>query len=90
MGEIGERFLNKPVFTNSNWEALVGGATNDAGITFGDFTEGIYWVERRSLGIFVDPYSTRLTAGTINYLPSARYGGVTVNSAAFNGIELLS
>jgi HK97 family phage major capsid protein len=90
MGELGETFLNHFVFTNANWVALVGGATNDIGVTFANFDEGIYWVERRGLSIFVDPYSTKLSAGTVNFLPSARYGGVTVNAAAFSGIELLT
>lgn len=90
MGELGEFFLNKPVFTNDNWVALVGGATNDAGVSFANFDECIYWVERRKMSIFVDPYSTKLSAGTVNFLPSARYAGVTVNAAAASGIELLS
>ena len=90
MGELGESFLNKLVFTNDNWVALVGGATNDAGITFANFDEMIVWVERRKFSIFVDPYSTKLSAGTVNFLPSARYAGVTVNAAAHAGIELLT
>ncbi len=90
MGELGERFLNKLVFTNANWVALIGGATNDAGVTFADLDEMIVWVERRKFSIFVDPYSTKLSAGTVNFLPSARYAGVTVNAAAHAGIELLS
>jgi len=90
MGEAGESFLNHPVYTNANWVALVGGATGNAGITWANFDEGIFWVERKKLSIFVDPYSTRLSAGTINFLPSARYGAATVNAAAFAGIELLS
>jgi HK97 family phage major capsid protein len=90
MGEAGEALMNKPVYTNGNWVALVGGATNNIGVTFANFDEAFFWVERKKLSIFVDPYSTRLSAGTVNFLPSARYAGATVNAAAVNGIELLS
>ena len=86
----GEKFLNKPVLTNSNWAALVGGTDNQAAVTFANFNEMIFWVERRDLSIFVDPYSTKLSAGTVNFLPSARYAGATVNAAAHAGIECKS
>jgi len=90
MGEAGEVLMNHPVYTNSNWVAMKSGATNNEGITFCNFDEAIFWVERRNLSIFVDPYSTKLSAGTVNFLPSARYAGATVNAAAMNSLDWLT
>lgn len=86
MGEAGEAFMNKPVFTNGNWADLT--AADDVKIVdFVNLDECISWVERRALSIFVDPYSTRLSAGTVNYLISARFNGVVTNTAALNGMD---
>ena len=90
MGESGEVLFNKPVFTNANWVALVGGATNNEGITFINPNEALAWVERRGMSIFVDPYTERASAGAINFLPSMRFAGVIVNGAAEHSIDLLS
>ena len=90
MGEAGESLFNKPIFTNANWVALVGGATNNEGITFINLNEAIAWVERRGMSIFVDPYTERATAGAINFLPSMRYNAVTVNAAGMTSLDLLS
>jgi len=88
MGELGERFLNHYVFTNGNWTNYDNATQDDLKlIDFVDLDECLYWVERRKLGIFVDPYSTRLSAGTVNFLPSARYGGVVVNASALSGLD---
>lgn len=87
MGELGETLMNKRVFTNANWDA-VGVATDDTKIIdFVNLDQCIAWVERRGLSIFVDPYSARASAGVINYLPSARFAGVTVDSSALSGID---
>ena len=87
MGEVGEMLMNKPVFTNSNWEAVVGGTDGTPGVTHVNLHEAMFWVERRKMSIFVDPYSTKLSAGTVNFLPSARYGGVIVNAAGLYNID---
>jgi len=87
MGEVGEMLMNKPVYTNANWEAVVGGTDGVPGVTHVNLQEAMFWVERRRMSIFVDPYSTKLSAGTVNFLPSARYGGVIVNAAGIYNID---
>ena len=88
MGEAGEFFMNKPVWTNANWTSIQTTTQDDLKvIDFVNLSECVAWVDRRKLSIFVDPYSTRLSAGTINYLPSARFNGVIVNSAALAGVD---
>ena len=87
MGEAGEMLMNHRVFTNANWDPITTAADDVKIIDFVNLDECIYWVERRGLSIFVDPYSARASAGVINYLPSARFAGVTVNAAALSGID---
>ncbi len=87
MGEQGEFFLNKPVIANANWHAITAADAADKVVDFINMDEAIFWAERKKLSIFVDPYSTRLTAGVINFLPMARYGGVVKNTDAMAGID---
>lgn len=87
MGEAGENLMGKPVWTNANWPTLAAAANDKIIIQLVNLSECIGWADRRGLSIFVDPYSTRVSAGTINYLPSARFGGVVLNSAACSGID---
>lgn len=87
MGELGEGLLGKPVFANANWEDITGADAADKVIDFLNMDQAIFWAERKKLRIFVDPYSTRISAGTINFLPMARYGGVVKDSEAMAGID---
>ena len=87
MGELGETLMGRKIYTNSNWDAVVGGVDDAIGLTHIDINEAVAWVERRGISIFVDPYSERAATGTINFLPSARFNGVVVNSAAIYSIE---
>ena len=87
MGEQGEFFLNKPVIANENWHSIVAADAADKVVDFVNMDEAIYWAERKKLSIFVDPYTSRLTAGVINFLPMARYGGVVKNTDAMSGID---
>lgn len=86
-GELGETLLGKPIFCNANWEAISGADAADKVIDFLNMDQAIFWAERKKLSIFVDPYSTRIAAGTINFLPMARYGGVVKDSEAMYGID---
>ena len=87
MGEKGEQFMGKPVYCNANWEDVDGADAADKVIDFIDMDNAIFWAERKAMSIFVDPYSTRIASGSINFLPMARYGGVVKNSAAISGID---
>ena len=88
MGDVpGERLMTKPVFTNPNWDSITTALDDIKVIDFVNLNECIAWVERRGISIFVDPYSTRASAGTIHFLSSARFAGVTVNAAACEGLD---
>ncbi len=87
MGELGEGLLDKPVFCNANWHSYYEADAADKIIDFLNMDQAIFWAERKKLRIFVDPYSTRIAAGTINFLPMARYGGVVKDSEAMYGID---
>jgi len=87
MGELGETLFGKYVFTNANWDPITTAADDVKIIDFVNLDECLTWVERRGLTIFVDPYSLRLSAGTINFLISARFNGVVTNAAALSGID---
>ena len=87
MGEMGETLMNHRVFTNANWDPITTAANDVKIIDFVELDECLTWVERRGMSIFVDPYSQRLSAGTINFLISARFNGVVTNAAALSGID---
>jgi HK97 family phage major capsid protein len=87
MGELGETFLNKRVFTNANWDPVTTAADDVKIIDFVNLDECLWWVERRGISIFVDPYTERASAGTIQFLISARFNGAIVNSAALSGVD---
>jgi HK97 family phage major capsid protein len=87
MGELGETFLNKRVFTNANWDPVTTAADDVKIIDFVNLDECLWWVERRGISIFVDPYTERASGGTIQFLISARFNGAITNSAALSGVD---
>ena len=87
MGENQELLLGKPVFANANWHTYLAAGATDKVIDFLNMDQAIFWAERQKLRIFVDPYSTRIASGSINFLPMARYGGVVKDSEAMAGID---
>ena len=87
MGELGETLFGKKLFSNATWDPITTAADDVKIIDFVNLDECLTWVERRGLTIFVDPYSQRLSAGTINFLIGARFNGVVTNAAALSGID---
>lgn len=71
-------FMGMPCHLNSNWEAIGAGDTT---LTMSLINpEGVGWVERAGISIFVDPYGDRAN-GRVRFFPRVRFACINTQAA---------